>query len=367
MNEQSSESRATVPVWDGRHESWNHFLVEVKWTLSSMKPAERPLLAARLVRQNLKAGPPSLVQLLYKLDPDDFRKESDVARLIQFLETSPLNKQPLPEAGNRIGAYYRRLHRKPNESVRQYIVREEKVHDDMLKALQRLLRERELDFEQYDCTVEELKEFVGIRHDASVYYGDDEGASVTESQAAEGSSERDRGLHGERDEGDPASRQFPESPIGKEDRSKATPSRGKDLLQRLMEKGLMPLSALDVIRGWLLLETCIPGDDNGKRMVKAATRNKLTYQEIRSALTNMYEDGQQHQRSRNMYYNHMYGEQETEDYEADYNGTYVVESYTTRMMDGQSHGQTRAMTAPSGCTKTGAKTSGLKRTRRPRM
>ena len=92
MNEQSSESRATVPVWDGRHESWNHFLVEVKWTLSSMKPAERPLLAARLVRQNLKAGPPSLVQLLYKLDPDDFRKESDVARLIQFLETSPLNK-----------------------------------------------------------------------------------------------------------------------------------------------------------------------------------------------------------------------------------------------------------------------------------
>ena len=295
MAEERTSDRTLVPVWDGRHESWHHFLVEVKWTLSSMKPSERPLLAARLIRKNLQNGPAPLVQLLYKLDPEDFKGEEDVTRLIRFLETSPLNKQPLPEAGNRIGAYYRRLHRKPHESVRQYIVREEKVHDDMLKALQRLLRERELDFDQYDCTLEELKEFVGMKDGASVFF--DDAASAAPSVAESGSGrnpfsedaagttrDRGRGLHGEADSNSSVPR------AGEEQKTSRTPSKGKDLLQRLMEKGLMPLSALDVIRGWLLLETCIPGDENGKRMVKAATRNKLTYAEIRSALTNMYED-----------------------------------------------------------------------------
>lgn len=281
--EERGLDRNTVPVWDGRHENWHHFLVEVKWTLSSMKPNERPLLAARLVRKNLQNGPAPLVQLLYRLDPEDFKTEADVGRLIQFLEASPLNKQPLPEAGNRIGAYYRRTRRKPHESVRQYIVREEKVHDDMLKALQRLLRERELDFDQYDCTIDELKDFVGMKDGAWVYF--DDAASAVPSMSEHGSAEdATRGLHGEASSTRPAA-----EPLSSASGDRPQP-RGKDLLQRLMEKGLMPLSALDVIRGWLLLETCVPGDENGKRMVQAATRNKLTYSEIRNALTNMYED-----------------------------------------------------------------------------
>ncbi len=217
---------------------------------------ETPRLAARLVRRNLKMGPPSLVQLLYKLDPENFEREADVTRLIRFLEDSPLNKQPLPEAGNRIGAYYRRLRQKPHESVRQFIVREEKVHDEMLKALQRLLRERDLDFDQYDCSVGELKLFVGMKDGASVFSGGDDSSETRRDEEASFQDGHSGGSQAPRGEGRPAEEDEKESEAGHSTPSVKT-AKGKDFLQRLMEKGLMPLSALDVIRGWLLLETCI--------------------------------------------------------------------------------------------------------------
>ncbi|CAK8989535.1 Dynein heavy chain [Durusdinium trenchii] len=56
-----------------------------------------------------------------------------------------------------------------------------------------------------------------------------------------------------------------------------------------MEKGLIPLAALDVIRGWLLLEMATPGEED-RRLIRAATRNKLGYYDIRSALLSMYEE-----------------------------------------------------------------------------
>ena len=159
MEEKGESNKTLIPLWDGKHETWAHFLAEIKWTVSSLKKDERPLLAARIIRKNLQQGPPSLVQLLYKLEPEDFKAEEDVDRLNKFLEQSPLNKQPLPDAGQKIGQYYRKLHRRQQESVRQFLVREETVHSERLKALQRLLHEKELEFDQYDCTVAELKEF----------------------------------------------------------------------------------------------------------------------------------------------------------------------------------------------------------------
>ena len=65
--------------------------------------------------------------------------------------------------------------------------------------------------------------------------------------------------------------------------------KGKDLLQRLMEKGLMPLAALDVIRGWMILEMSTSIEDE-RRITKAATRNKLGYHKIKQAPLSMYED-----------------------------------------------------------------------------
>ena len=44
----------------------------------------------------------------------------------------------------------------------------------MLRALQRLLRERDLAFDGYETTVEELKNFCGMGPDESLYYGPDD-------------------------------------------------------------------------------------------------------------------------------------------------------------------------------------------------
>lgn len=279
MNKEGDQ-KTLIPLWDGRHESWSHFLAEIKWTLTSMKKDERPLLAARIVRKNLQEGPPPLVQLLYKLDPEDFGDVEDVERLIRFLEASPLNRQPLPDAGTKIGQYYRRLRRKPQESVRQFLVREEQVHDMMLRSLQRLLREKELDFDNYDCSIEELKEFVGMKDGASVYY-DDASSETSKASGATAAPGQKAGSTGRGQKGEDASSHDSSSHVPR--------TRGKDLLQRLMEKGLIPLSALDVIRGWMLLEMCVNSDED-KRLVKAATRNKLSYNEIRQALMSLYDE-----------------------------------------------------------------------------
>ena len=110
-----------------------------------------------------------------KQNPDDYRTESSVQKLVKYLEESPLNGQPLPDAGSKIVAYYRRLLRRHHEPLPSFLLRLGKVHDDMLRALQRLLRERELVFEGFETDVEEWKRFCGIQEGESVYYGPRDG------------------------------------------------------------------------------------------------------------------------------------------------------------------------------------------------
>lgn len=133
-NSRSNESfdgKNFVPTWDGKPETFSHFVTEIRWALNSTKKDERSLLASRIVRRALQSEHPTLVALLYKLDPDEFNSEDGVDRLVKFLEASPMNRQPLPDAGNKIGGYYRRLHKKPNEAIPAFLVREDRVHDEM--------------------------------------------------------------------------------------------------------------------------------------------------------------------------------------------------------------------------------------------
>ena len=294
-----------VPTWNGKPETFSHFVTEIRWALNSTKKDERALLASRIVRRALQSDHPTLVALLYKLDPEEFNSEDGVDKLVKFLEASPMNRQPLPDAGNKIGGYYRRLHKKPNEAIPAFLVREDRVHDEMLKALQRLLRERELTFDDYEVDLGELKAFCGIPEGTSLYFGPPEGLDAEEDGPDQGGEEEasSRTATPEGFQGRPFTRStFGRRSSSRESRASSSKRsskedkpgdhkkpKGKDLLQRLMEKGLMPLAALDVIRGWMILEMSTSTEDE-RRIIKAATRNKLGYHEIKQALLSMYED-----------------------------------------------------------------------------
>ena len=56
-----------------------------------------------------------------------------------------MNKQPIPDAGAKLSQYYRKLNRRANETIPQFLVREEYSYDTMWRSLQRLLREKQVD------------------------------------------------------------------------------------------------------------------------------------------------------------------------------------------------------------------------------
>ena len=199
------DDRNFVPVWDGRPETFSHFVTEIKWAVSSTKKSERPLLASKIIRKALQSNHSTLVQLMYKLDPDDYKTEGSVSKLIKYLEESPLNRQPLPDAGNKIGGYYRMLQRKPQEALPAFLVREDRTHDEMLRALQRLLKEKELTFDEYDLDIGELKSFCGIVEGESLYFGPPEGTDAQEDDE-DGQDEDEDGQDEDEDEFTPYTR-----------------------------------------------------------------------------------------------------------------------------------------------------------------
>ena len=91
MESKDDGSKNFVLQWDGKPETFSHFIVECKWALQSSKVSDRPLLAARIVRRALQSAHSAIVQLMYKLRPEEFRSEKDVSKLIKYLEESPLN------------------------------------------------------------------------------------------------------------------------------------------------------------------------------------------------------------------------------------------------------------------------------------
>ena len=140
-----SKSYNRVPLWNGKPEDFQHYIQEIRLFLIATNPAVRPYAAARLVRRMLESEYTALRTLMYKLDPEDFQDESGIQKLVTFLENSPMNKQPIPDAGAKLSQYYRKLNRRANETSPQFLVREEYSYDTMWRSLQRLLREKQVD------------------------------------------------------------------------------------------------------------------------------------------------------------------------------------------------------------------------------
>ena len=77
------EERNSVPVWGEKAENFAHVVTEVKWTMYATKKEERALLAARIIRKALQSGHSTLVQLMYKLNPEDYGTEDSINKLVK--------------------------------------------------------------------------------------------------------------------------------------------------------------------------------------------------------------------------------------------------------------------------------------------
>ncbi|CAJ1419122.1 unnamed protein product [Effrenium voratum] len=200
-----------------------------------------------------------------------------------------MNRQPIPDAGAKLSMYYRKLTRRHSESVPQFLVREDTAHDEMWRALQRLLRERELDFSKFETSVEELKEFCGMRPEESVFMeGEDAESVISAASAHAGATEEESSAASAgKGKGKGLGTSTPTSSAAAG--TAKAPKKRKDLIQRLMEKGLIPLAAMDIIRGWLVLEMSA-ANETEKALVKASAQNRLNYDNIRTALLTIHED-----------------------------------------------------------------------------
>ena len=206
-----------------------------------------------------------------------------------------MNRQPIPDAGAKLSQYYRTLSEKNNETIPQFLVREDSAHDSMWKALQRLLREKALDFTKYEMTDAELKTFCGMDPDVSYYVAGD----LDDDDHPDSESGSQRSHTTVKPDDDQGSKGFPphcSSKKGSSSRSDPAPQlikkKKKDLIERLIEKGLIPPAAVDIIRGWMVLETA-SSSDMDKALVKASSQNKLGYHSIHQALRAMHEDRDQ--------------------------------------------------------------------------
>lgn len=302
--EEDVKGNNRVPLWDGKPENFQHYVQEIRWYLAATRPSDRAYAAAKLVRRMLDSEHTSLRTLMYKLNPEDFSDEAGIQRLIQFLENSPMNRQPIPDAGAKLSQYYRRLNRRPNETIPQFLVREDCAYDTMWRSLKRLLREKAIDFSGYEITEAELKAFCEMKPEESFFYGngepefedpmeDDRSHASHRSHASQHSHQTTRvdgnPFEHDRSSGSESRRSGSRPPTDRDQAKPKSDPKRLDLIERLMQKGLIPLAALDVIRGWMLLEAT-SSNQTDKQLVKAATQNRIGYQAIRSALLALHED-----------------------------------------------------------------------------
>ncbi len=83
--------------------------------------------SARLASSSLKAN--------------DFAGEGGLRKLLKYLASTPLARQPLPDAYRKIDAY-RGVRRGRGETAADYVLREQRAYDLMLDALRKLRRRR---------------------------------------------------------------------------------------------------------------------------------------------------------------------------------------------------------------------------------
>ena len=101
MNDNGNMRSSHIPSWDGDAAKFEEYCEEARWYQASLKKEERQLAVARL-RPKL-VGPAKRVAK--KMSVKDFEKPESLEKFLKLLAKSPLGKQPLPDAFQRIDKY----------------------------------------------------------------------------------------------------------------------------------------------------------------------------------------------------------------------------------------------------------------------
>ena len=96
------------------------------------------MAAARLAREILARGNPSVARLIMALDLGDFTAVDGVDWRLSYLMESPFGRSVVPGAGPNVALGRRRFRRRRGESLGNVLVSEDRAFDEIMKALGRL-------------------------------------------------------------------------------------------------------------------------------------------------------------------------------------------------------------------------------------
>ena len=122
-----------IPTWNGDGETFQAFLQDIDWYVTGLKQNEKHLAVAR-VWANLRGAARLAVN---RLKAEDFEGTDGLEKLKAFLSKTPLAKQPLPDAYQKIDQY-RAIKRMRGESAAEYVLREAEAYSKMGEALRKL-------------------------------------------------------------------------------------------------------------------------------------------------------------------------------------------------------------------------------------
>ncbi len=112
-----------VPTWNGDPDLFAAFEQAAEWYCTGLKASEKKLAASH-VWANLRG---SAALAVSRLQAKDFEKDDGLRRLLDFLRETPLAKQPLPDAYQKIDTY-RSVKRQRGEHAGQYVLREQEAY-----------------------------------------------------------------------------------------------------------------------------------------------------------------------------------------------------------------------------------------------
>ena len=119
----SSIGGLDIPTWTGDPVEFESFATACRWFEKSLEETEKKSAASK-VWAHLQGPAKAAVK---HLNPDEYESETGLTKLVDVLRSSPLQQLPVPDLSKRLGQWHL-LKRHGNETIPQYLVREEDIH-----------------------------------------------------------------------------------------------------------------------------------------------------------------------------------------------------------------------------------------------